>query len=82
MTQEQFDKAQELSREISNLAKLLSSLEGIIEGRKIESMTYYMERPHIGYPFGHQYIGKELAEYLKPYFEAKLQKYKKELEQL
>lgn len=82
MTQEQLDKAQRVSTEIDSIAKILSSLNDVLEGEKDYSFTDYKDRIRLCYAWHTKWVDKELAEYLVPYFEAKLKKYKAELEQL
>jgi hypothetical protein len=82
MTQEQLDKAQAVSEEIKSIARLLSSLNDVLEGKTADNFLAWQEKIRLQYAWYSKPVDKELAEYLVPYFEAKLKKYKAELEQL
>ena len=82
MTQEQLNKARAVSEEITSITQLLSSLNDVLEEKTKDSFLGLQERIRIEYAWSVRFVDKELAEYLVPYFEAKLKKYKAELEQL
>jgi hypothetical protein len=82
MTQEQLNKAQAVSEEIKSIARLLSSLNDVLEGKTANNLLAWQEKIRLQYAWYSKFVDKELAEYLVPYFEAKLKKYKAELEQL
>lgn len=82
MTQEQLNKARAISEEIKSIAQLLSSLNDVLEEKPAGDLLAWQRKIHLDYAWSIRYVDKELAEYLVPYFEAKLKKYKAELEQL
>lgn len=82
MTQEQLNKARAVSEEIKSIAQLLSSLNDVLEGKTADNLLAWQEQIRLQYAWDFKFVDKELAEYLVPYFEAKLKKYKAELEQL
>jgi hypothetical protein len=82
MTQEQLNKALAVSQEIKSIAKLLSSLNDVLEEKTANDLLAWQEKPRLECAWATKFVDKELAEYLVPYFEAKLKKYKAELEQL
>lgn len=82
MTQEQLNKARAVSEEITSITRLLSSLNDVLEEKTKDSLLGLQERIRIEYAWSFRFVDKELAEYLVPYFETKLKKYKAELEQL
>lgn len=82
MTQEQLNKARAVSEEIKSIAQLLSSLNDVLEGKTANDLSDWLGKIRLEYKWSSKYVDKELAEYLVPYFEAKLKKYKAELEQL
>ena len=82
MTQEQLNKARAVSEEIKSIAQLLSSLNDVLEGKTADDLLAWHGKIRLVYAWSSKYVDKELAEYLVPYFEAKLKKYKAELEQL
>ena len=82
MTQEQLNKARAVSGKINSTAKLLSSLNDVLEEKTGDGLLGWEKGIRLEYAWSSEYVDKELAEYLVPYFEAKLKKYKAELEQL
>jgi hypothetical protein len=82
MTQVQLNKALAVSQEIKSIAQLLSSLNDVLEGKTAKDLSDWHGKIRLEYAWNSKYVDKELAEYLVPYFEAKLKKYKAELEQL